>query len=309
MTEEITETWEKSGVQYLGMDFPLRKLLPGQFSEHHLELLHEIPKPPEQLWYQGQLPKAGMKLLAVVGSRKYSAYGKQALERLLPGLASYPIGIVSGLALGIDALAHETALAHGLYTLAIPGSGLDSRIIAPRSNQLLAERILRADGGLLSELEPQTSAAIWTFPLRNRIMAGLTHATLLIEAGAKSGTLITARLAVDYNRELLAVPGSIFSQNSYGVHQFLKLGATMVTEPEDILLALGIEPGVAKAKLRPDLSPLEEKVLAALCEPTERDILIRTLALTTSEAAILLMQMEMQGYIKYEAPHYFNLLT
>ena len=291
------------------MDYPLCKLQPAQFREHHLGLLHEIPKPPEQLWYRGQLPSPGMKLLAVVGSRKYSAYGKQALERLLPGLAPYPIGIVSGLALGIDALAHETALAHQLYTLAVPGSGIDPAAIAPRTNQLLSERILRAGGGLLSELEPKMAAAIWTFPLRNRIMAGLTHATLLIEAGPKSGTLITARLAVDYNRELLAVPGSIFSQNSYGVHQFLKLGATMVTESEDILLALGIEPKTTQAKARPELSPLEERVLAVLTEPTERDRLIRSLALPTAEASSLLMQMEMLGYIKYEAPHYFNLIS
>ncbi len=268
-------------------------------------LLYEIPDPPKQLWYQGSLPKKELKLLAVVGSRDYTSYGKQAVDYLLNGLANYPIGIVSGLALGIDGLAHESALKNNLYTLAVPGSGLDTKVLYPASHRPLAERILNSGGGLLSEYAPATPAAPWTFPQRNRIMAGLSHATLLVEASEKSGTLITARLAVDYNRELLAVPGNIFSKNSYGNHQFLKLGATMVTQPEDILLALGIEPKpIDQKRARPNLTLNEEKVIALLHEPIDRDSLIRQLALPVSEASILLMQMEMQGYIAYEAPHY-----
>lgn len=287
----------------------IKHLNPSDFSPHNLGLLHEIPQPPKGLWYQGKLPSDELSLLAVVGSRKYTTYGKQVIEHLLTGLAGYPVGIVSGLAIGVDGLAHEAALANKLYTLAVPGSGLNQAVLYPASHKRLAEKILEADGGLLSELSPDTASAPWTFPQRNRIIAGLCRATLLIEAGEKSGTLITARMTVDYNRELLAVPGSIFSKNSHGTHQFLKLGATLVTDASDILAALNID---IEEKNTPSttaqLSPQEEMVIKLLLEPRDRDTLIRLLAIPVSEAGILLMNMEMQGYINYESPHYRSLL-
>jgi DNA processing protein len=245
----------------------------------------------------------------VVGSRDHTGYGKQVVEHLIAGLARYPVGIVSGLAIGIDSLAHETALKHDLYTLAVPGSGLDSSVLYPARNRPLAEKIVAHGGGLLSEFSPETSAAKWTFPQRNRIMAGLCHATLLIEAAPKSGTLITARLATDYNRELLVVPGSIFSETSKGTHQFLKLGATPVTEATDILYALGITPYENEVGTIPtNLSPQEELVIKLLKEPMDKDSLIRSLNLPTAEASILLMQMELAGHISYEPPQYFRRL-
>jgi DNA processing protein len=268
-------------------------------------LLTEIPDPPQTLWYQGTMPAEHLKLLAVVGSRQYTNYGKEVVEELLADLAGYNVGIVSGLALGIDALAHEAALRHSLYTLAVPGSGLGSKVLYPARHRSLAERIVKSGGGLLSEFSPETEAARYTFPRRNRIMAGLCHATLLIEAAPKSGTLITARLAVDYNRELLVVPGNIFSETSKGTHQFLKLGATPVTEANDILYALHIEPTTPSTpSLLPTLSQSEAKIIALLREPLDRDSLIRQLGLPISEAAVLLMQMEIAGYIVYTAPFY-----
>lgn len=282
------------------MSFEIRHLGPTEFPP----LLHELPDPPRQLYAVGNLPPPELRLLAVVGSRQYTGYGRQVVEHLIGGLQGYPVGIVSGLALGIDALAHEAALAHGLYTLAVPGSGLAEQVIYPARHRGLAERIVNAGGGLLSEFSPETRAATWTFPQRNRIMAGLCHATLLIEAAPKSGTLITARLAVDYNRELLVVPGSIFSETSLGTHQFLKLGATPVTETNDILLSLGLEPGTQTERTRPALSREEARVVALLREPQDRDTLIRLLELPAAEATVLLMQMEIAGYIVYEAPHY-----
>jgi DNA processing protein len=270
-------------------------------------LLAEIPQPPTELWAVGNLPPARLTLIAVVGSRKYTTYGKQVVEHLIGGLSDYPIGIVSGLALGIDGLAHEAALKHGLYTLAVPGSGLDESVLYPASHRNLARTIVDAGGGLLSELSPLTKAATWTFPKRNRIMAGMCQATLLIEAGAKSGTLITARMCVDYNRELLVVPGSIFSSNSTGTHQFLKLGATPVTSAEDILAALNIDSDTESApKTLPLLSSLESTVITLLREPTDRDTLIRKLELPISEAGVLLMQMEMMGYISIEGNTYYT---
>jgi DNA processing protein len=268
-------------------------------------LLAHIPQPPAHLWLRGELPAPDLTLLAVVGSRKYTTYGKQAVESLIGGLAGYPIGIVSGLALGIDALAHEAALRAGLYTLAVPGSGLGDQVLYPASNRRLADRIVDGGGGLLSELSPDTRAALWTFPQRNRLMAGMCAATLLIEAGEKSGTLITARMAVDYNRELLVVPGSIFSPTSRGCHQFLKLGATPVTDSHDILAALGIDEVTTKSeKLVSVLSPEATLVLSHLTEPTDRDTLIRQLGLPTAAASIILMQAELEGHIAVDGGIY-----
>jgi DNA processing protein len=268
-------------------------------------LLREIPQPPASLNYRGKLPEKEHKLLTIVGSRKYTTYGKQVVEYLISGLKEYKVGIVSGLALGIDSLAHEAALRHGMYTLAVPGSGLHTDVIYPASHKPLARKILESGGGLLSEFEPQFRATMWSFTQRNRIMAGIASATLVIEAGERSGTLITARMASDYNRDLLVVPGNIFSANSSGPHQFLKLGATPVTHPEDILSILGIDP-IHKVKnvRREKLSPQEAQVLSHLTEPTPKDSLIRKLELETQSANTLLMQMEIKGLIANENDQY-----
>lgn len=276
------------------MPFPILSVSAKEFPY----LLKEIPQPPKTLNYRGTLPPPYIHLLSVVGSRKYTSYGKQVVEELIGGLKNYPVGIVSGLALGIDSLAHEAALRNNMYTLAIPGGGLSDTAIYPSTHKNLAHQILAAGGGLLSEFEPDFQATPWSFPQRNRLVAGISRATLLIEAAEMSGTLITARMATDYNRELLVVPGSIFSKTSAGVHQFLKLGATPVTCAEDILVVLGIaEQSVGEAKPRPQLSLNQEAVLTLLSEPRHRDELIRVLNMSTSEATQLLMTMELSGHI------------
>lgn len=282
------------------MDFPIHELPEAEFPEG----LTEIPQPPKQLRYRGQLPSSDMKLLSVVGSRHYTNYGKQVVAELIAGLKGYDVGIVSGLALGLDSLAHEAALQNHIYTLAIPGGGLGDEVIYPRRHLSLARQILAAGGGLLSEYEDDFKATTWSFPQRNRLVAGIAHATLLIEAAEKSGTLITARMAADYNRELLVVPGSIFSENSRGTHQFLKLGATPITTSYDILEALGINldemAAPAKPALPSDISPEETRILELLFEPLERDELIRQSGLPASEANVLLMKMEMNDLVASE---------
>jgi DNA processing protein len=232
-----------------------------------------------------------------VGSRNYSNYGKQVVEYLIRGLRGHNIAIISGLALGIDALAHTAAIESGLYTLAIPGSGINDAVLYPQTNRRLAYQILEQGGGILSEFEPSFTATKWSFPKRNRIMAGMSHATLMIEASEKSGTLITARLTADYNRELLVVPGNIFGENSKGPHQFLKLGATPITTPDDILAVFNIEQAPAQEAKHTEYSPDEMAVLEKLKEPIDRDSLIRALGLDTSEANTLLMDMELKGRI------------
>ena len=288
------------------MDFPIKELAKGDFPKQMLE----IPQPPKQLNYRGELPPSDTKLLAVVGSRKYTNYGRQVVDHLVNGLRGYNIGIVSGLALGIDSLAHEAALANSMYTLAIPGGGLSDSAIYPARHKPLARKILESGGGMMSEYEPDFRATTWSFPQRNRLVVGISHAVLVIEANEKSGSLITARLCADYNRELLVVPGNIFSDNSKGVHQFLKLGAVPVTEASDILNALNLEVQTGNLPSKTvALSTEEEKVLNALTEPTERDTLIRKLNLSSSEATIILMQMEINGLIKEDEGVYYRLGT
>ncbi|NCN52200.1 DNA-protecting protein DprA [Candidatus Parcubacteria bacterium] len=280
------------------MDFPISKLAPEDVD--FPPLLREIPEVPKCVYVRGELPPRGAKLLAVVGSRNYTDYGRRSIETLIAGLRGYNVGIVSGLALGIDGIAHEAALDAGLYTLAVPGSGLNDEVIYPRRHKLLAKRILESGGGLLSEYEPDFRATVWSFPRRNRVMAGLTHATLVVEASEKSGTLITSRLATDYNRDVLTIPGSIFSENSRGPHMLIRLGATPVTCAEDILEALHLEVGSAAAKPPRTMSTDEEKVFSLLASPADRDSVIRALGLDASTANILLMQMEIDGIIRDE---------
>ncbi|MCA9354495.1 MAG: DNA-processing protein DprA, partial [Candidatus Kaiserbacteria bacterium] len=263
--------------------------------------LREIPQPPEKLNYRGQLPAADLTLLSIVGPRKYTTYGKQVVEELVGGLKGQPVGIVSGLALGIDSLAHEAALKNGLYTLAIPGGGISDERIYPASHKKLAYRILEAGGGLLSEFDPDFQATKWSFIQRNRLVAGISQATLLPEAAPKSGTLTTARMTADYSRDLLVVPGSIFAETSKGVHQFLKLGAIPITSKEDLLDALNLAPQeAAPAQASLALSPIELLIINTLTEPTHRDELIRKCGLGVAEAAQTLMMLELQGHIASE---------
>lgn len=202
--------------------------------------LCEIPEYPETLWVRGSLPEPETRFLTVVGSRAVSEYGKEMCTSLIAGLAGYPISIVSGLALGTDTIAHRAALEHNIHTTVVPGSGITDEVIYPKSNQHLAEEILDAGGSLVTEFTPEFRATRWSFPRRNRIMAGLADAVLMIEAAQKSGTLITARLASEYNRELCTIPHPLPAAHGYGPHLFLRLGATLVTEPDHILEALRI---------------------------------------------------------------------
>lgn len=288
--------------------FPIHNLPTKDFPS----LLQEIPQPPKQLIYRGRLPTPSLPLLAVVGARKYTSYGKQVVEELIAGLRDYKVGIVSGLALGIDSLAHQAALENNLYTLSIPGSGLEDNVLYPRSHARLAHRILESGGGLLSEFEPDFRATKWSFIQRNRLMAGISLATLVIEATERSGTLTTARMCVDYNRDLCVVPGNIFSINSAGPHLFLKLGATPITTANDLVECMDLE---RKTMTQPstltkpqNLSAAENLILTALIEPCDSDSLIRCTKLPAHEVNVLLTQMELNGLIKQEQGIYRAIL-
>lgn len=261
-------------------------------------LLSEIPEPPKALFIRGKIPDWSRTLLTVVGARKYTSYGRDVCEKLIGGLQGMPITIISGLALGIDAIAHRSALAVKLPTIAVPGSGLSKKILYPRSNHGLAEKIIESGGTLLSEFKPDFKATTWSFPQRNRIMAGMSRAVLVIEAEKKSGTLITARLATEYNRDVLTVPGSIFSPTSEGPHLLIRLGATPISSSEEILDALDLKPTEKSEKDYSNCSKDEIKILQLLNEPKSRDVLIQELSKSASELNALLSIMEIKGLIK-----------
>ncbi|MFA5797926.1 MAG: DNA-processing protein DprA [Candidatus Woesearchaeota archaeon] len=265
--------------------------------------LLEIPQPPKTLYIRGKLPNPDMIYLTVVGSRKYTSYGRDICEKLIRGLKGYPIVIVSGLAMGIDSIAHRTALEVGLITISFPGSGLDNSVLYPRMNIKLAQQIVDNGGCLLSEFEPSAISQLYSFPQRNRLMAGISKAVLIIEAEEKSGTLITARLALDYNRDVLAVPGSALSSNSNGTNWLIKQGATPVTSSEDVLIALGFEiekPVQTDEEKYADCSKEEMKIIELLREGVERDELVRISGMKIAEANALLSIMEIKDLIKEE---------
>ncbi|MDP2705310.1 MAG: DNA-processing protein DprA [Patescibacteria group bacterium] len=275
------------------MLFPSIILTPKEFPP----LLKEITDPPKKLHLRGTFPSTE-KYLCVVGARKYTPYGKSVCEELIEGLRGLSVTVVSGLALGIDSIAHKAALSARLPTVAVPGSGLGDSVLYPGIHRALAKEILSSGGALLSEFEDDFKATVWSFPQRNRIMAGISHAVLVIEAEKKSGTLITARLASEYNRDVFTVPGSIFSANSTGPHLLIRLGATPVTCGADLREALGFKEEISKEKNYDDCSAEEKTIIALLREPLGRDDLIRKSKMGTSRAQAILSMLEIKGLIE-----------
>jgi DNA processing protein len=263
------------------------------------ELLRQIPDPPKSMRIVGELPQTE-KYLAVVGSRKYSEYGKAVCEKLIEGLRGYSITIVSGLALGMDSIGHRAALRAGLPTVAIPGSGLHPKVLYPPSHRRLAEEIVESGGALISEFDDTFPSMPYNFPQRNRIIAGMSHATLVVEAELKSGTLITSKYATDYNRDVYTVPHSIFSKTSEGPHMLLRLGATPITQSADIITALGLRPREELIQMRDysKCSTDERELISLLHEPLSRDEIIRRLGKPVYATQTILATMEIKGLIE-----------
>jgi len=261
--------------------------------------LREIHRPPEKLYIRGTLPPEGRVHLTIVGARKYSDYGRDVVETLIAGLRGLPIVIVSGLALGIDSIAHRAALKNNLITIAVPGSGISDEAIYPAAHRELAHEIIAHGGAVLSPFEPNMKATEWSFPVRNRLMAGLSQAVLIVEAEKKSGTLITGKYATELNRDVLTIPGSMFSKNSEGPHMLIRLGATPITSVTELIEALGLENSkTVEKKDYSDLSPEEMKAITLLENPLSRDDLIDGLDMNIEEANALISILELKGLIK-----------
>ncbi len=262
-------------------------------------LLKEIHNPPYILYQRGKFSFNQSPMLAIVGARKYTPYGSQVAFKIAKELAKLGIIIVSGMALGIDAFAHQGAIQGEGKTLAILGNSLDDRNIYPRYNFNLSREIIQ-NGALLSEYPLETPAGRMTFPARNRIVAGLTLGTLVIEAGEKSGTLITAQMALEYNREVLAVPGSILSPESKGTNNLIKNGAKVVTGLKDILEEINFS--FIPSPVTPTQKPAnleEEKIMKILSStPIHIDNIAKLVKLQTAIVASNLAMLEIKGWIK-----------
>lgn len=205
-------------------------------------LLKEIYSPPALLYVKGKMKPKDSLGLGIVGSRRLSLYGEQTTPPLTAELARAGLTIISGLAKGIDTLAHQAALEVGGRTIAVLGSGIDSRSVYPYSNRDLAEKITKSGGAVISEFPIGTQPLPQHFPQRNRIISGLSKGILIIEATKRSGALITARDALEQNRDVFAIPGPIFAQNSFGPNNLIKMGAKLVSQASDILEEFNLPP-------------------------------------------------------------------
>jgi len=268
-------------------------------NKNYPEPLAEIYNPPALFYFKGNIDILNQPCLSVVGTRKITDYGKRITSDLVSVLANNGLTIISGLALGIDALAHKTTIESCGKTAAILGSGVNN--IYPLANTNLAEKILESDGCIISEYPLGMMALKHHFPVRNRIISGLSMGTLVIEAGKKSGALITAKYALDQNRQVFTVPGNIYNQSSVGPNNLIKMGAVPVTCANDILDALNIEM-VHHQKISQEIigDTKEEKIMIKhlSTEPISIDELVK---LTSIDIQILnssLTMMEMKGIVK-----------
>jgi len=259
------------------------------------KLLRQIYDPPALLFYRGDLAAWQATCLAVVGTRRATSYGTNVTAQLVEPLARAGLTIVSGLAYGIDTVAHRTTLSAGGLTLAILASGLDQ--IYPTANKSLAQDIVHKGGAIISEFPPGTAPLKQNFPFRNRIIAGLSAATLVIEAAPGSGSLITARSALEANREIFAVPGSILSPVSQGTNELIKLGAHLVTTASDVLNVLGLA-NLPRRALEPPPAD-QAKILSYLTkEPKALDDIVREAGLKVADITAGLSLLELSGHVR-----------
>lgn len=262
-------------------------------------LLAELPDPPSVLYYKGTLASLARPTVAIVGSRSASTYGSFYTKKLVDGLASAGITIISGLALGIDGVAHRTAVdAHGC-TVAVLGNGLDA--IYPSSHTHLAQTIIAQGGCICSEYPIGTPSYPAHFPVRNRIIAGLSLGTVVVEAAQQSGSLHTAHAALDYNREVMAVPHALDSAGGEGPHSLIRAGATLVRTCDDILDVLGLDnkPREPVANAVP-LSKVDTALLSLLTkEPLHIDDIVVASEYTIGDVSASLAMLEMTGRVRH----------
>jgi len=270
----------------------------SKFKDTLLSKLSELPDKPSGLYITGEMSLSrDHKLICIVGSRTCSSYAKEVTQKLIADLSSYPVCIVSGLALGIDGIAHKSAIESNIPTIAFPGSGLDTDVLYPASHRQLAVNIVNSNGLLISEYDPRTKAARWTFPKRNRLMAGISDLVLIVEARKKSGTLITARLATEYNTDVGVIPQNITHPHAQGSNKLMQEGAFPVLNYKDILSLVGI-PIQEKVSPQANYSNDELRIISNLQEARTKDELLELSGLSYQLFTELFSILEIKGVIK-----------
>ncbi|MEJ5241557.1 MAG: DNA-processing protein DprA [Anaerolineales bacterium] len=266
--------------------------------------LREIDQPPPVLYVRGQLLPEDDFAVAIVGTRRVTPYGRQVTEEIASFLAAQGLTIVSGLARGVDAIAHQTALRVGGRTIAVLGCGVD-QVYPPEHRQLAAQMI--EHGALVSDYPPGTPPEASNFPPRNRIISGLSQAVILTEAGETSGALLTAAFAADQGREVFAVPGNIHAPQSRGCNRLIQQGAHVLLEAADVLQVLNLqkvdEQKTARRTLPTD--ELEGQILQMLSEPTHIDELSRQTHLPIEKISATLVLMELKGLVRQAGQMYY----
>lgn len=264
-------------------------------------LLKEIHDPPIQLYVRGNVELLSHPhLLAVVGSRKASFYGRQAIDKIMRPLVVQGLPLVSGLAFGIDCLAHKLCVDNKQPTIAVLGSGVDDDSIYPRSHVRLAHEIIEKGGAVISEYPDGTPGYPGNFPQRNRIIAGLCRATIVVQAAQRSGSLITARLALEDGREVGAVPGSIMDPLSAGTNSLIQQGATPIINAQDVRDLLGlVEVDNAGQAHRPGLTEQQELILAQITSaPLHIDLIVQQTNLSAPIVSIALTELELMDAVE-----------
>jgi DNA processing protein len=268
--------------------------------EHYPEQLQQIPDPPKLLFFRGTLKRDEPHAVAIVGSRRETRYGREQAFSIARDLAANGVTIISGLARGIDTAAHLGALEAGGRTIAVLGSGI--RQIYPRENEALAEKMIMKNGAIISEFPPAADPIAYHFPIRNRLVSGLSHAVLLIEAREKSGTLITIGHALIQGREVFALPGPVDAPGSAVPNRMLREGASLITCANDILEDMGWRSASAimqTALPLPDLTNDQRRLYDALCvEPKDFNELIELLGFPAQKINVLITELEMDGLIE-----------
>lgn len=261
--------------------------------------LGEISAVPVALYIKGRL-RNDLPHLAVVGTRKATAYGREAARKIIRELAAETdIAIVSGLAQGIDAEAHRAALEAGLPAIGVLGGGLDRESFFPPENWQLAQQMLASGGAIISEYPPGTPPLKHHFPARNRIIAGLSKGVLVVEAPERSGALITARFAVEENRDVFAIPGPLFSPNTAGVHRLIQDGAKLVAGASDIIEELGLTRRTPRERAETILTDETERtILTLLGEPASVDDIKEKTNMPTPAIISCLSLLELKGFIR-----------
>ena len=260
--------------------------------------LKRVRPPVKQLFYRGEWEEdLFKKAVAVVGSRKITNYGRMVTEMMVRGLTEADYTIVSGFMYGVDTQAHKTCLENKGKTVAVLGCGLDC--LTPAENDSLYTKVLESGGLVVSEFEPKQEAKLWTFPYRNRIVAGLSQAVLVVEAGENSGSLVTARWAFQQKKKVLAVPGMITASLSKGTNWLIRNGAMLVTSVNDVLAVIGDINRVKPQDRFLRLSGEEEEVINLLkMEEMDCDELSRKLKKDAATVGRLLSEMSLKGLVE-----------